>query len=193
MAKKELIVDLAHASPAVIDDVLATASRPPLFSHTGVQGTCPTPRNIDDEHVKKTAALGGLVRGYTPLSISVMTLTSWHRLVLASGRTPHVEMAPRKWWQPFVMWPIWWALHTWHWAVTGTAPSRVCSTWFASVFSLTDSTVSFGADEVSQVTEGLLLEETDAGEARFTDEEIAAIMGGNVVSFLQIWLPQHKS
>lgn len=35
-----MIVDLAHASPQAIDDVLETTQRPVLVSHTGVQGTC---------------------------------------------------------------------------------------------------------------------------------------------------------
>jgi membrane dipeptidase len=58
---KKIIVDLAHASPKVIDDVLAMAQRPVLVSHTGVQGTCPGPRNLSDAHVKAIAAQGGVI------------------------------------------------------------------------------------------------------------------------------------
>ena len=56
-----MIVDLAHASPALITDVLAIAKRPVLVSHTGVQGNCPGPRNLTDEALTGIAATGGLV------------------------------------------------------------------------------------------------------------------------------------
>lgn len=58
---KRMLVDLAHASPRVIDDVLAMATRPVVVSHTGVQGTCPGPRNLSDAHLKGIAATGGVI------------------------------------------------------------------------------------------------------------------------------------
>jgi microsomal dipeptidase-like Zn-dependent dipeptidase len=58
---KRMLVDLAHASPRVIDDVLAMATRPVVVSHTGVQGTCPGPRNLSDAHLKGIAAKGGVI------------------------------------------------------------------------------------------------------------------------------------
>lgn len=58
---KKMVVDLAHASPKVIDDVLAMARRPVLVSHTGVQGTCAGPRNLSDAHIKRIAAQGGVI------------------------------------------------------------------------------------------------------------------------------------
>ena len=61
LEEKQMIVDLAHASPRVIDDVLAMAKRPVLVSHTGVQGTCPGPRNLSDAHLKAIAATGGVI------------------------------------------------------------------------------------------------------------------------------------
>jgi microsomal dipeptidase-like Zn-dependent dipeptidase len=36
MEEKRMIVDLAHASPQTIDDVLAMASRHVIVSHTGM-------------------------------------------------------------------------------------------------------------------------------------------------------------
>lgn len=54
-------IDLAHASPKVIDDVLGMAKRPVLVSHTGVQGTCRGPRNLSDAHVRAIAATGGVI------------------------------------------------------------------------------------------------------------------------------------
>lgn len=56
-----MLIDLAHASKPVIDDVLAVAKRPVLVSHTGVAGTCPGPRNLTDAHLKRIAATGGVV------------------------------------------------------------------------------------------------------------------------------------
>lgn len=56
-----IAVDLAHASPATVRDVLAMARRPTLVSHTGVQGTCPGPRNLSDAQVAAIAAGGGVI------------------------------------------------------------------------------------------------------------------------------------
>lgn len=61
LEEKKMLVDLAHASPKVIDDVLAIAQRPMLVSHTGVQGTCPGPRNLSDAYMKAIAAKGGVI------------------------------------------------------------------------------------------------------------------------------------
>lgn len=61
MESRQIIIDLAHASPAMIDDVLAMATRPLLVSHTGVQGTCDNERNLSDAHVRAIAAGGGLI------------------------------------------------------------------------------------------------------------------------------------
>lgn len=58
---KGMLVDLAHASRALIDEVLAVARRPLLVSHTGVEGTCPGPRNLSDKHLRAIAATGGVV------------------------------------------------------------------------------------------------------------------------------------
>lgn len=60
-------VDLAHASPRTVEDALALATRPVVVSHTGVQGTCPGPRNLSDEQLRRVAAQGGVVGiGYFP-------------------------------------------------------------------------------------------------------------------------------
>ncbi|MEQ1867889.1 MAG: membrane dipeptidase, partial [Micropepsaceae bacterium] len=56
-----LIVDVAHSSPAVVDDVLAVATRPIVVSHTGVRAACDSPRNLSDEQVRAIAAKGGLI------------------------------------------------------------------------------------------------------------------------------------
>ncbi len=61
MEDKHILVDVAHASPQTIDDVLAMATKPVLVSHTGVKGTCDGARNLSDDHVKKIAQTGGVV------------------------------------------------------------------------------------------------------------------------------------
>ncbi|TNC77239.1 peptidase M19 [Janthinobacterium lividum] len=61
MEQRKMIVDLAHASPATIDDVLTMAKRPVMVSHTGVRGTCANGRNLSDAQLKRIAAQGGLV------------------------------------------------------------------------------------------------------------------------------------
>jgi membrane dipeptidase len=61
MEAKRMIVDLAHASPKVIEDVLAIATRPLVVSHTGVRGTCDNRRNLSDDQLKRIAATGGVI------------------------------------------------------------------------------------------------------------------------------------
>ncbi|WP_137884978.1 dipeptidase [Pseudomonas sp. 2FE] len=61
LEEKGMLVDLAHASRPLIDDVLAIATRPVLVSHTGVEGTCPGTRNLSDEHLQRIAATGGVI------------------------------------------------------------------------------------------------------------------------------------
>jgi len=61
MEARELLVDVAHASAATIDDVLAMATRPVVASHTGVRGTCDNARNLSDDQVRGIAGTGGLI------------------------------------------------------------------------------------------------------------------------------------
>lgn len=61
MEARHMIVDLAHASPRTIADVLAIATRPVVVSHTGVKGTCDNNRNLNDDQIRAVAAKGGLI------------------------------------------------------------------------------------------------------------------------------------
>ena len=61
MQEKNMIVDIAHGSPALLDDVFKISKKPIVSSHTGVQGTCETVRNLSDKHLKQIAASGGLI------------------------------------------------------------------------------------------------------------------------------------
>jgi microsomal dipeptidase-like Zn-dependent dipeptidase len=61
MEDKKVFVDLAHASPKTIDDVLRIAARPIIVSHTGVKATCNNMRNLSDDQLKAIANNGGIV------------------------------------------------------------------------------------------------------------------------------------
>jgi membrane dipeptidase len=61
MQERGVFIDLAHASPKVIDDVLSMATRPVIVSHTGVKGTCDNTRNLSDTQLKAIAQSGGIV------------------------------------------------------------------------------------------------------------------------------------
>lgn len=61
MQELKMIVDVAHASPATIDDVLERMRAPIVVSHTGVQGVCPGPRNLSDAHIRAIANGGGVM------------------------------------------------------------------------------------------------------------------------------------
>ncbi|MBI9075546.1 MAG: dipeptidase [Desulfatibacillum sp.] len=56
-----VIIDLAHSSPRVAEDVLELTTRPVVVSHTGVYGVCPVKRNFHDALMKKIAKKGGLI------------------------------------------------------------------------------------------------------------------------------------
>jgi microsomal dipeptidase-like Zn-dependent dipeptidase len=61
LERRGVLLDLAHASPRAIEDALALVRAPPVVSHTGVQATCPGPRNLSDDQLRAIAAKGGVV------------------------------------------------------------------------------------------------------------------------------------
>ena len=56
-----MIIDVAHSSPAMVEDVLELSTTPVILSHGGFKGACDTPRNLPDELMQKIAGAGGLV------------------------------------------------------------------------------------------------------------------------------------
>jgi len=77
-----MVVDLAHASPRLIDDVLEHVRGAVVVSHTGVAGTCPGPRNLDDGRLEAIAAAGGVVGiGLWPGAVCGDTVDDWARAV----------------------------------------------------------------------------------------------------------------
>lgn len=78
-----LIIDVAHASSQLVDDILATTRRPVVVSHGGVQGTCPGPRNLTDDQLTRIAARGGVVGiGYWDGAICELTPRAFARAVI---------------------------------------------------------------------------------------------------------------
>lgn len=61
LERLELIIDVAHSSPEVVDDVLEITKRPVVVSHTGVHGFCQTKRNLSDEQMLRITGKGGLI------------------------------------------------------------------------------------------------------------------------------------
>ena len=57
----ELIIDIAHASPNSVREILALTDRPVILSHGGVKAACDTRRNLDDDLMRAVAARGGLL------------------------------------------------------------------------------------------------------------------------------------
>jgi len=77
------LVDLAHASPQLIDEVLARATRPVVVSHTGVAATCPGPRNLTDDQLRRIAATGGVIGiGYWDGAVCAITPSSIARAIV---------------------------------------------------------------------------------------------------------------
>jgi microsomal dipeptidase-like Zn-dependent dipeptidase len=147
MEALHLLVDLAHASPQTIDEVLAMATRPVVVSHTGVQATCPGPRNLTDDQVRRIAATGG-----------VMGIGYWDGAVCAADARATARAIR-------------------HVAnLVGVAHVALGSDFDGAV------TTAFDATGLAQVTQALL----DEG---FSRDEVAQVMGGNVLRLLQATLP----
>jgi len=56
-----MIIDIAHASPRMVADVLELSTSPPILSHGGLKGICNSARNLDDSLMVEFAESGGLI------------------------------------------------------------------------------------------------------------------------------------
>ncbi len=56
-----IIIDVAHASPQMVTDVLDLTRAPVILSHGGVRGLCDMSRNLDDALMQRIAGAGGLI------------------------------------------------------------------------------------------------------------------------------------
>ncbi len=61
MESRSMLLDLAHASAAVIEEAAAMSTRPVIVSHTGVRGTCDNNRNLADGQLRSIASTGGVI------------------------------------------------------------------------------------------------------------------------------------
>ncbi len=59
--RRGLILDVAHSSEQVVEDVLAMVDMPIVLSHTGMRSVCDVKRNIPVELMQRIAATGGVV------------------------------------------------------------------------------------------------------------------------------------
>lgn len=61
MMQLGLVIDVTHAAPQMVEDVLAIPGTRPVLSHTGITRHCPSPRNLPDDLVARIADAGGLI------------------------------------------------------------------------------------------------------------------------------------
>lgn len=147
MEAKGMLVDIAHASPQTIEDVLAIATKPVVVSHTGVRGTCDNQRNLSDEQLKAIAKTGGIVGiGFWDTATCGTDAASIAKAIRYAAN------------------------------LIGADHVGLGSDFDGSV------KVPFDTSGEPLITEALLNE-------NFTEEEIAKIMGGNVVRILSENLP----
>ncbi len=146
-----LIVDVAHASSATIDDVLAIAARPVVASHTGIRAAADNNRNLPDDQVRSIAATGGLVGiGFWPTASGGDDAAAIARSVVAA-----IDLA-------------------------GIGGVGLGSDFDGAV------PVPFDATGMPLVTEALLAE-------GLSDDDVAAVMGGNALRVLRAGLPPGSS
>ena len=61
VARRGLILDVAHSSTKVVREVLGMTSIPVVLSHTGIKSHCESKRNIPDKLMQAIAATGGVI------------------------------------------------------------------------------------------------------------------------------------
>ena len=59
--KQGILIDVSHASPKTVDDVLNLSNSPIIASHSCVKSICEHRRNLTDEQIKGIAKNGGVV------------------------------------------------------------------------------------------------------------------------------------
>jgi membrane dipeptidase len=61
MNRLGIVIDISHASPRAIDDVLRVSVHPIVASHSNAKAHSPIQRNLSDEHIRGIAAGGGVI------------------------------------------------------------------------------------------------------------------------------------
>jgi membrane dipeptidase len=147
MEALHILVDLAHASPQTVSEVLAIARRPIVVSHTGVAATCPGPRNLTDDQLKAISVNGGVVGiGYWDAAVCTLGAASIAKAIRHAVDVAGIEHVG-----------------------LGSDFDGATSTPFAT-------------DGLVEITQALL-------DQHFRHDDIAKIMGGNVLRLLGESLP----
>ena len=98
MEARSMLVDVAHASSATVDDVLAIATRPVVASHTGLRGHVDNARNLTDARARGIADSGGVLGiGFWPTVCGGDTATDIARAIsqaIGVAGVEHVASAP---------------------------------------------------------------------------------------------------
>jgi microsomal dipeptidase-like Zn-dependent dipeptidase len=61
MNELNIFIDLAHSSPAIVEDVLNLTTKPVMVSHTGVRAVLDSQRNLTDDQIKRIATNRGII------------------------------------------------------------------------------------------------------------------------------------
>lgn len=61
VARRGMVLDLAHSSHQVVRDVMQITDIPLVVSHGGLHGHCPVKRNLPDPLMQQIAATGGVI------------------------------------------------------------------------------------------------------------------------------------
>ncbi len=143
-----MTIDIAHASPQMVRDVLALTSRPVILSHGGFKGHCDSARNLDDELMLQVAEAGGIIGvGYWDA-----TACDYSPAGIARSIRYGIELM-------------------------GLEHIALGSDYDGAV------TTSLDTSELAALTQAML-------DQNFTETEIRAVMGGNMLRFLRAQLPE---
>ena len=142
MMEKGMVVDLAHASPQMVRDVLAMPGTRPVLSHTGIHGHCASHRNLDDDLVQAIAAKGGVI-----------------------------------------------GIGFWADVVCGQTPADIAGSIKAAIALVGEDHVSLGSDYDGSVdapfdVAGLVALTQALLDAGLSEDQIAKVMGGNMMVYL---------
>ncbi|HIF99888.1 MAG TPA: peptidase M19, partial [Myxococcales bacterium] len=59
--RRSMVIDVAHAAPRMVEDVLELIDRPVILSHGGFKGVCDSARNLEDSLMIQLAEHGALI------------------------------------------------------------------------------------------------------------------------------------
>jgi microsomal dipeptidase-like Zn-dependent dipeptidase len=168
MGELSMMVDLAHASPRLVQDVLTEVRRlrsldlpaPSIVvSHTGLTRFIDTVRHLTDDQVRALIEADALIGlGYFFASGQPVSVREYARMMAHAA------------------------------SLSPDAPAHLA---LGSDF---DGLIGAPVDasDLDQITDALLHAVNDRGQPAFTEAGVAAIMGGNALRFLSRALPPRR-